>query len=517
MELNSSQLWERNGSGDGFDVARTDTAQAVTYDRSSRIATLATIFTLSVLGNACVLAKIACGAARGRRRARRVDVLFSNLAAADLCVALLTLLSQMVWEALEDAWLGGDASCRVLKVAQIFGLMASSNMIVVIALERHRVILYPLEPPLPARRLCLSAWLCALLLSAPQALVFRAVHPDPAQFSLSLSSPSSSPPPSPSPAASGRCVSTFSELPRWHFQAYIIYGATAVFIVPFCVLCVAYTRILYTVWSKERYASPARAVPGTPADSRRRPSNGGRAAKGPAAAAGPLRVKPANSALPRAKVKTLKMTLVIILLFIVCGLPYFVLEMKFAFGSASRADEQVTAVLGIFVASNCAVDPFVYLFFSSDNRYVRYLETSLCFACLHARGRGRRGGAAGLGGGSAALADGRRQSRQQGHADGRAGLRRDRQRDRLRCASRQPGAAAAGWTLGPALWGWGGGAAYSEAERGAPAGRWSRGRRGEPSSSSSELESAAWYGTSFSLGHSEGRSASDYSVCESSF
>ncbi|XP_067827269.1 probable G-protein coupled receptor 150 [Heptranchias perlo] len=312
-------------------------ATGLPYNRRSRLTALLLLFLFALMGNAVVIRNIYCSWLRRRRKSRRIDQLFLNLAVADLCVALLTLLSQLVWEGLDNVWLAGDAGCKLVKVAQIFGLAASSNMIVAVALERQRIITKPLASPMSIKKLSASAWVCALVLSIPQAFVFREtmVH------------------------STTRCLNVFHNLPQWHLQMYIMYGATVVFFLPFCALCCAYTLILCTIWNKERTVHGSGGEP-TPGCTR-------------------VRLNATNSVLPRAKMKIMKMTLVIILLFIVCGLPYFVVEMKVAFGDVTELDEEVTAVLGVFVVSNSAVNPFVYLFFSSKNRYLKRLGQAVCF------------------------------------------------------------------------------------------------------------------------------------------
>ncbi|XP_041083034.1 probable G-protein coupled receptor 150 [Polyodon spathula] len=244
---------------------------------------------------------------------------------ADLSVSLLTVLSQILWESLGSEWLAGDLSCRLVKVAQVFGLAASSNMVVIIALERQQVIANPLAIPLSVTKMCAASWVCAVLFSLPQAFVFRETKLN----------------------SSTQCLGIFDNLPKWHFQMYIIYGAMVVFFVPFCILCFAYARILCIIWNKEK--RPKREKVGSDSTT----------------ANTQFHLNPANSSLPKAKVKTLKMTLMIILLFIICGLPYFVVEMKFAFGNVTELDEDITAVLGIFVVSNSAANPIIYLYFNS--------------------------------------------------------------------------------------------------------------------------------------------------------
>ncbi|MEE6509044.1 hypothetical protein FKM82_023925 [Ascaphus truei] len=314
------------------------------YNRQLRIITMTFIFAVALLGNSVVLYKICSG----KDKKRKINFLITHLALADLYVSVMTLFSQMIWELLEDEWMAGDVACRLFKVLQVSGLMASSNIIAIVALERHHVIMNPLRKPLPTRCLAAAGWLLALLLSIPQAFVFKASNT----------------------GQGGRCHNIFNELPKWHFQAYIIYSSVTVFFLPFCILTLSYSRILWVIWKKGQKAKSPRHQNG-----RYDPQLNQLSKK-------PLRLVATNSCIPRAKVKTLKMTLVIIILFIVCGLPYFIVEMKVAFGTITAVDGQVMAVLGIFVVTNSAVNPYVYLFFKTNNVYLRRLEKNVCFCCL---------------------------------------------------------------------------------------------------------------------------------------
>lgn len=310
------------------------------YNRQSRIIAMTVIFSVALVGNVAVLYKICTG--KGKKR--KINFLISQLALADLYVSLITLFSQIIWELLQDEWLAGDVACRIFKVFQVSGLIASSNIIAILALERHHVITKPLSTPLPTRCFAAMGWLLALLLSVPQAFVFRA---DPTEEGK-------------------RCRNIFWQLPRWHFQVYIIYTSVTVFFLPFCILTVAYSRILWIIWRKGKIPKNCEDFSDVcELQVIKRP----------------FKLEAINSCIPRAKVKTLKMTLVIIILFIVCGLPYFVVEMKVAFGTINGLDEEVMAVLGIFVVTNSAVNPYVYLLFNTNNVFLRSLKKRLCFSC----------------------------------------------------------------------------------------------------------------------------------------
>ncbi|XP_053310312.1 probable G-protein coupled receptor 150 [Spea bombifrons] len=351
LKTNSTMINSNESLGPSPHNISSDQGQAggpPRYNRQLRVITLAVIFAVSLVGNSVVLYKICSG----KDKKRKINFLITHLALADLYVSVMTLFSQMVWELMEDEWLIGDVACRIFKVFQVSGLIASSNIIAIVAIERHHVIMNPLSTPLPTRCFAVLGWLLSLLLSIPQAFVFKLSYTEKGY----------------------RCQNVFGKLPKWHFQAYIIYSSVNVFFLPLCVLTVAYSRILWVILRKSN----------APKNPKHQNGQCGLRDSHSQTSKKPLRPVAINSCIPRAKVKTLKMTLVIIILFIVCGLPYFIVEMKVAFGTITGLDEEVIAVLGIFVVTNSAVNPYVYLFFRTNNMFLRRLEKKVCFSCcLH--------------------------------------------------------------------------------------------------------------------------------------
>ncbi|XP_078253158.1 putative G-protein coupled receptor 150 [Rhinoraja longicauda] len=307
------------------------------YNRQIRIISVTVIFTLSFIGNLAVLHRICCSKSKRRKN----DFLVINLAAADFYVSIMTLVSQIFGEMLGGEWLTGDLACKLFGVFQAFGLIGSSNIIAIIALETHHVLVNPMDSPFPTKILTLVSWICALVLAFPQAFVFKQIIQ----------------------GESKKCLVTFDQFPKWHFQ---IYGVTTVFIAPCCIMCVALTRILWTIWRRASLIENCR------------PSrNGDRNQHNRS-----IPIIAFNSSIPRTRIRTLKMTLVIIILFVVCGLPYFIIEMIVAFGAITEADAEMIAVLGILMISNRAVNPYVYLFFKTNNIHLRRMEKRVCFSCL---------------------------------------------------------------------------------------------------------------------------------------
>ncbi|KAK2118120.1 hypothetical protein P7K49_005007 [Saguinus oedipus] len=323
--------------------------------RRVRLAFLGVILVVAVAGNATVLCRLCGGGGpwAGPKR-RKMDFLLVQLALADLYACGGTALSQLAWELLGEPRAGtGDLACRFLQLLQASGRGASAHLVVLIALERHRAMHRPHARRLPARALAALGWLLALLLALPPAFVVRGGSPSPLP---PLPPPLPSPQPGTPPAAHAwpgerRCRGIFASLPRWHLQVYALYESVAGFAAPVAVLGVVCSHLL-SVWWRRRPQAPAAAAPWS---------------------ASPGQV-PAPSALPRAKVQSLKMSLLLALLFVGCELPYFAARLANALSSGPAGDweaEGLSAALRVVGMVNSALNPFVYLFFQAGSGRLR--------------------------------------------------------------------------------------------------------------------------------------------------
>ncbi|XP_052599682.1 probable G-protein coupled receptor 150 isoform X1 [Peromyscus californicus insignis] len=294
------------------------------------------ILVTAVAGNTTVLCRLCGGSSRpwpGPKR-RKMDFLLVQLAAADLYACGGTALSQLAWELLGDPRPAlGDLACRFSQLLQASGRGASAHLVALIALERQLAVRRPQGPQLPARALAALGWLLALLLALPPTFVVRWGAPPP-------------------PAASAwpgehRCGGIFAPLPRWHLQIYTLYEAIVGFAAPVAIMGVSCGHLLCVWWQRGSQA-PVAGAPWS---------------------ASPARA-PLPSALPRAKVQSLKMSLSLALLFVGCELPYFAARLAAAWSSEPTGDwegEGLVVAMRVVEAANSALNPFVYLFFQAGD------------------------------------------------------------------------------------------------------------------------------------------------------
>ncbi|KAI4896991.1 hypothetical protein NFI96_014295 [Prochilodus magdalenae] len=267
-----------NGSGDPFgrneEVAKLE------------IGVLSATFLVAVAGNACVLLAVR----RANKKGSRVHLFIKHLSLADLVVAFFQVLPQLCWE-VTFRFHGPDFLCRVVKHAQVLGMFASAYMLVMMTVDRYLAVCHPLEtlrrrPARRARATIAATWLCSVVLSVPQYFI----------FSLSEVRPGS---------GVYDCWGHFIE--PWGVRAYVTWIAAGIFLVPVLALALCYGLICRSIWRNVK--GKARGEDGAAG-----------------ALAGRARVS-GVSTISRAKLRTVKMTFVIVLAYVVCWAPFFVVQM----------------------------------------------------------------------------------------------------------------------------------------------------------------------------------------------
>ncbi|KAF4026597.1 hypothetical protein G4228_019276 [Cervus hanglu yarkandensis] len=257
-----------------------------------------------------------------------MHVFIGHLCLADLAVALFQVLPQLAWDA-TDRFRGPDALCRAVKYLQMVGMYASSYMILAMTLDRHRAICRPMLAHRHGggthwNRPVLLAWAFSLLLSLPQLFIFAQRDVD----------------------GSGvlDCWAHFAE--PWGLRAYVTWIALMVFVAP--ALGIAACQVLIF---REIHASLG---------------------PGPAPrAGGPHREcrpgGPAEGARVSAAVaKTVRMTLVIVIVYVLCWAPFFLVQLWAAWDPEAPREGPPFVLLMLLASLNSCTNPWIYASFSSS-------------------------------------------------------------------------------------------------------------------------------------------------------
>ncbi|XP_050308227.1 oxytocin receptor-like [Anthonomus grandis grandis] len=328
MNLSTSTLATRKAGTEILQefVLRMDEADLNRDENLARIeiATLALIFITTVLGNATFfLALWMRKRYSGTKKLSRMYFFILHLSVADLIVAFFSVLPQLAWE-ITYRFQGGFLLCKVVKFGQTLGPYLSSYILMATAIDRHQAICYPLTyyswTSRCSKVMMYVAWLASILCCVPQVIIFSYQEVAP---------------------GINDCWATFDQ--EWGAQAYVIWYSISIFIVPLFVLVYTYTCICCEIWRCS--------------DSVLRPQssfkNGTERHKVPF--------------ISRAKINTVKQTVAVIVMYIVCSTPFIFAQLWATIDPSSSFLEGSTfTILTLLYSLNSCVNPWIYLFFNRE-------------------------------------------------------------------------------------------------------------------------------------------------------
>ncbi|XP_040846060.1 vasopressin V1a receptor [Ochotona curzoniae] len=299
------------------------------------IAVLAVTFVVAVLGNTSVLLALH----RTPRKTSRMHLFIRHLSLADLAVAFFQVLPQLCWD-ITYRFRGPDWLCRVVKHLQVFGMFASAYMLVVMTADRYIAVCHPLktlqQPARRSRLMIAASWVLSFVLSTPQYFIFSMIEVN-------------------NVTKAQDCWATFIQ--PWGSRAYVTWMTSGIFVAPVVILGTCYGFICYHIWSNVRGKTASRQSKGSE-----------RAAAG--AFHKGLLLTPCVSSvksISRAKIRTVKMTFVIVTAYIVCWAPFFIIQMwsvwdeNFNWTDSENPSITITALLA---SLNSCCNPWIYMFFS---------------------------------------------------------------------------------------------------------------------------------------------------------
>lgn len=274
------------------------------------IAILGTILYLALFGNIVVIIVFLYR----KQKLSRMQLFIIHLAVADISVALFQVLPQLVMD-ITNRFDGNDFLCKLVKYMQVATMYSSTYVLIVTALDRYMSICHPLTSQTWTSKrvhfMVLIAWLLSGLFSIPQLIIFSYGKRYDGVYD---------------------CIDNFDLVnAMWELQAYITWIFVSVYAIPFVVLTVCYSKICHVVWisvnAKENHNSSGKQSKYFrfyKSNTSNRNRNSG--------IQNEIRKPRAHSRkMSKSKIKTVKLTLTVVLCFLICWAPFFITQMWSAF------------------------------------------------------------------------------------------------------------------------------------------------------------------------------------------
>ncbi|AWP01839.1 Gonadotropin-releasing hormone receptor [Scophthalmus maximus] len=302
-------------------TAGVDSLQLPTFTTAAKVRVTIT-FILCATSAFCNLAVLWAAHSDGKRKSH-VRVLIINLTVADLLVTFIVMPVDAVWN-ITLQWLAGDFACRLLMFLKLQAMYSCAFVTVVISLDRQSAILNPLaiNEARKRNRVMLSvAWGMSVVLSVPQVFLFHNV-------TIIL------------PEDFTQCTTRGSFVTHWHETAYNMFTFSCLFLLPLVIMITCYTRIFCEISKRLKRDNLS--------------SN-------------EVHLRCSKNNIPRARMRTLKMSIVIVLSFIICWTPYYLLGLWYWFfpdDLEGKVSHSLTHILFIFGLVNACLDPVIYGLFT---------------------------------------------------------------------------------------------------------------------------------------------------------
>ena len=293
-----------------------------------RVTTLLCIIVFSVFGNAVIISFLSCSMYRKRSR---VNMFIINLAIGDLAVCAVTMTTEILFVVFGE-WVLGAVGCKLLTYLQIVTLSSTTFILTSMAYDRYDAICTPLRyraSVCRARKFVMVSWLLAFVFAVPQLLIFQ-------QTEEGLS---------PDGHVRHGCRS-HGYTADWQRKLYLSFMATCILVLPGIFISFCYINVARVVWGQGRKMLKEKGQRGA------------------------LRMSYSNkwsSSMSKAKLRTIKMTLAIIVLFLTCWTPYF-----------------VTTLIKVYTDYQFAIPPSVMVF-SETMALLQSAVNPILYGCFNLR------------------------------------------------------------------------------------------------------------------------------------
>ncbi|XP_019643920.1 PREDICTED: prokineticin receptor 2-like [Branchiostoma belcheri] len=259
------------------------------------------------------------------------NLLIANLALSDLIVAVLCIPFNMDYFVFKmRGWTHGSFMCATVNYVRMVSLYVSTNALLVITVERYIVIVHEIQRRISRKGVCMVSglvWLVSMVIAVPSAMYSRVVSYDHRDGAI--------------------CGQIWPVSLESTSQGYYVFVVVVQFVLPVCIMCFCYFRVIWKVWR--------RRFPGQISRAQRRTHR-------------------------RSKVKTMRLV-IMLLTFILCWGPYYAYTIIRDFFPALSLQMNKTVTVFYVVEAvamvNSVINTCVYVAFN-DN-ILKYIRKMLPF------------------------------------------------------------------------------------------------------------------------------------------
>ncbi|XP_029008090.1 isotocin receptor-like [Betta splendens] len=290
----------------------------------AEVAVLLLVLLLAVTGNLCVLWVVHAT----KRAQSRMHYFMKHLSIADLVVAFFQVLPQLIWD-ITFRFYGPDLLCRSVKYLQVVGMFASTYLLVLMSVDRCLAVCRPLRAVAKRtdRTCVLASWMLSLVFSAPQACIFSLKEVGSGVYD---------------------CWGDFVQ--PWGAKAYVTWMSVTIYFVPVAILSVCYGLICLKIWQNFNLKTRRGHVLALTARTSKAPH--------------PLSRVSSVKLISKAKMRTVKMTFVVVLVYIACWTPFFFVQLWSAWDPDAPREDAAFIISMLLASLNSCCNPWIYMLFA---------------------------------------------------------------------------------------------------------------------------------------------------------
>lgn len=285
-----------------------------------RVTTLAIIMFMTLVGNIMIIHILTCR--KYRKRSSRVNIYIINLAIGDLTVCLVTMTSEMLFVCFGE-WILGPVACKLIVYGQVITLASTTFILTAMSFDRYLAICRPMKfsnSSSRARKMIAVSWVMAFVFALPQPFIFvqtdEGVHPD-------------------GSVKHGCKSEAYTAI--WQRKLYFTFFTIYILVIPAILVTFFYANVVRVVWRQGKDCARSSGAPAI------------RRAHGD------------KTAIPRAKVRTIKMTLCIIISFVLCWSSYFIVTLVEVYSDKRvKIPQMIMSIVETLCLFQSATNPILY-------------------------------------------------------------------------------------------------------------------------------------------------------------